>query len=110
MAEIALWNGDIGDLEVDATVSPASTIPTLGTGIARAIARRGADTTGLEAPRTSEGLAIAGRARVTGEAVRAWQARAPRASRVKHALRCAPPSGFRFAPAARLALPARTFS
>ena len=111
MAEIALWNGDIGDLEVDATVSPASTSPRLATGIARAIARRGPGATGLQGPGTSEAIAIAGGARVTGEVARAGQVGAPRASRETYALRGAPPSlAFRSAPPAQLALPARTLS
>ena len=43
MADIALWNGDICDLEVDAIVSPASTSLWMATGVAGAIKRRGGD-------------------------------------------------------------------
>jgi ethanolamine utilization microcompartment shell protein EutL len=39
MAETALWNGDICDLEVDANVSPASTsLPTMAEGTRDAVA------------------------------------------------------------------------
>jgi len=41
MADIALRNGDICDLEVDAIVSPASTSLRMATGVAGAIKRRG---------------------------------------------------------------------
>ena len=41
MAEIALWNGDICDLEVDAIVSPATTSLWMATGVAGAIKRQG---------------------------------------------------------------------
>ncbi len=43
MADIALWNGDICDLEVDAIVSPASTSLRMATGVAGPITRRGGD-------------------------------------------------------------------
>jgi O-acetyl-ADP-ribose deacetylase (regulator of RNase III) len=43
MADIALWNGDICDLEVDAIVSPATTSLWMATGVAGAIKRRGGD-------------------------------------------------------------------
>ena len=41
MADIAIWNGDICDLEVDAIVSPASPNLWMATGVAGAIKRRG---------------------------------------------------------------------
>lgn len=51
MADIALWNGDICDLEVDAIVSPASTSLWMATGVAGAIKRRGGDAIELAAVR-----------------------------------------------------------
>jgi O-acetyl-ADP-ribose deacetylase (regulator of RNase III) len=43
MARLALWNGDICDLEVDAIVSPANVTLWMSTGVAGAIKRRGGD-------------------------------------------------------------------
>ena len=43
MAQLALWNGDICDLEVDAIVSPANPTLWMSTGVAGAIKRRGGD-------------------------------------------------------------------
>jgi len=43
MAELALWNGDICDLEVDAIVNPANVTLWMSTGVAGAIKRRGGD-------------------------------------------------------------------
>ncbi len=43
MAQLALWNGDICDLEVDAIVSPANVSLWMSTGVAGAIKRRGGD-------------------------------------------------------------------
>jgi O-acetyl-ADP-ribose deacetylase (regulator of RNase III) len=43
MAQLALWNGDICDLEVDAIVNPANTSLWMSTGVAGAIKRRGGD-------------------------------------------------------------------
>jgi O-acetyl-ADP-ribose deacetylase len=43
MAQLALWNGDICDLEVDAIVSPANVTLWMSTGVAGAIKRRGGD-------------------------------------------------------------------
>ena len=43
MAQLALWNGDICDLEVDALVSPANVTLWMSTGVAGAIKRRGGD-------------------------------------------------------------------
>jgi len=43
MAHLALWNGDICDLEVDAIVSPANVTLWMSTGVAGAIKRRGGD-------------------------------------------------------------------
>jgi O-acetyl-ADP-ribose deacetylase (regulator of RNase III) len=43
MAHLALWNGDICDLEVDAIVSPANGTLWMSTGVAGAIKRRGGD-------------------------------------------------------------------
>ncbi len=43
MAQLALWNGDICDLEVDAIVSPANLSLWMSTGVAGAIKRRGGD-------------------------------------------------------------------
>jgi O-acetyl-ADP-ribose deacetylase (regulator of RNase III) len=64
MAEIALWNGDICDLEVDAIVSPASTSLWMATGVAGAIKRQGGDQIEFEAVR--QGPAGLGDAIVTG--------------------------------------------
>ncbi len=44
MAQLALWNGDICDLEVDAIVNPANVTLWMSTGVAGAIKRRGGDT------------------------------------------------------------------
>lgn len=43
MAHLALWNGDICDLEVDAIVNPATASLWMSTGVAGAIKRRGGD-------------------------------------------------------------------
>lgn len=43
MADIALWNGDICDLEVDALVNPANVTLWMSTGVGGAIKRRGGD-------------------------------------------------------------------
>jgi O-acetyl-ADP-ribose deacetylase (regulator of RNase III) len=43
MAQLALWNGDICDLEVDAIVSPANPTLWMSTGVAGAIKRRAGD-------------------------------------------------------------------
>ncbi len=43
MARLALWNGDICDLEVDAIVNPANVTLWMSTGVAGAIKRRGGD-------------------------------------------------------------------
>jgi O-acetyl-ADP-ribose deacetylase (regulator of RNase III) len=43
MAEIALWNGDICDLEVDAIVNPANVTLWMATGVGGAIKRAGGD-------------------------------------------------------------------
>ncbi len=43
MAHLALWNGDICDLEVDAIVNPANDTLWMSTGVAGAIKRRGGD-------------------------------------------------------------------
>ena len=43
MAQLALWNGDICDLEVDAIVNPANATLWMSTGVAGAIKRRGGD-------------------------------------------------------------------
>jgi O-acetyl-ADP-ribose deacetylase (regulator of RNase III) len=43
VAQLALWNGDICDLEVDAIVSPANVTLWMSTGVAGAIKRRGGD-------------------------------------------------------------------
>jgi O-acetyl-ADP-ribose deacetylase len=43
MAQLALWNGDICDLEVDAIVNPANVALWMSTGVAGAIKRRGGD-------------------------------------------------------------------
>jgi O-acetyl-ADP-ribose deacetylase (regulator of RNase III) len=43
MAEIALWNGDICDLEVDAIVNPANVSLWMATGVGGAIKRAGGD-------------------------------------------------------------------
>jgi O-acetyl-ADP-ribose deacetylase (regulator of RNase III) len=64
MAEIALWNGDICDLEVDAIVSPASTSLWMATGVAGAIKRNGGEAIEFEAVR--QGPADLGDAIVTG--------------------------------------------
>ena len=43
MAQLALWNGDICDLEVDAIVSPANVTLWMSTGVGGAIKRRGGE-------------------------------------------------------------------
>ncbi len=43
MAQLALWNGDICDLEVDAIVSPANVTMWMSTGVGGAIKRRGGE-------------------------------------------------------------------
>jgi O-acetyl-ADP-ribose deacetylase (regulator of RNase III) len=43
MAQLALWNGDICDLEVDAIVNPANVTLWMSTGVAGSIKRRGGD-------------------------------------------------------------------
>ena len=64
MAEIALWNGDICDLEVDAIVSPASTSLWMATGVAGAIRRQGGEE--IEFAAIRQGPANVGDAIVTG--------------------------------------------
>ena len=64
MAEIALWNGDICDLEVDAIVSPASTSLWMATGVAGAIKRQGGEE--IEFAAVRQGPADLGDAIVTG--------------------------------------------
>jgi len=51
MAQLALWNGDICDLEVDAIVTPANVTLWMSTGVAGAIKRRGGDAIELAAVR-----------------------------------------------------------
>ncbi len=63
MADIALWNGDICDLEVDAIVSPASPNFWMATGVAGAIKRRGGDA--IEFAAVRQGPADVGDAIVT---------------------------------------------
>ena len=63
MADIALWNGDICDLEVDAIVSPASPNLWMATGVAGAIKRRGGDV--IEFAAVRQGPADVGDAIVT---------------------------------------------
>jgi O-acetyl-ADP-ribose deacetylase (regulator of RNase III) len=64
MADIALWNGDICDLEVDAIVSPASPNLWMATGVAGAIKRRGGDV--IEFAAVRQGPVGVGDAIVTG--------------------------------------------
>jgi O-acetyl-ADP-ribose deacetylase len=64
MADIALWNGDICDLEVDAIVSPASTSLWMATGVAGAIKRRGGEA--IEFAAVRQGPVSQGDAIVTG--------------------------------------------
>ncbi len=64
MADIALWNGDICDLEVDAIVSPASPNLWMATGVAGAIKRRGGDA--IEFAAVRQGPIGVGDAIVTG--------------------------------------------
>jgi O-acetyl-ADP-ribose deacetylase (regulator of RNase III) len=64
MADIALWNGDICDLEVDAIVSPASPNLWMATGVAGAIKRRGGDA--IEFASVRQGPVDVGDAIVTG--------------------------------------------
>jgi O-acetyl-ADP-ribose deacetylase (regulator of RNase III) len=51
MAHVALWNGDICDLEVDAIVNPANVTLWMSTGVGGAIKRRGGDTVEFAAVR-----------------------------------------------------------
>ncbi len=51
MAQLALWNGDICDLEVDAIVNPANVTLWMSTGVAGAIKRRGGDAIEIAAVR-----------------------------------------------------------
>ncbi len=51
MANIALWNGDICDLEVDAIVNPAGVTLWMSTGVAGALKRRGGDAIEMDAIR-----------------------------------------------------------
>jgi O-acetyl-ADP-ribose deacetylase (regulator of RNase III) len=64
MADIAIWNGDICDLEVDAIVSPASPSLWMATGVAGAVKRRGGDA--IEFAAVRQGPAEVGDAIVTG--------------------------------------------
>ena len=64
MADIAIWNGDICDLEVDAIVSPASPNLWMATGVAGAVKRRGGDL--IEFAAVRQGPADVGDAIVTG--------------------------------------------
>ncbi|MCU0483097.1 MAG: macro domain-containing protein [Chloroflexi bacterium] len=63
MAEIALWNGDICDLEVDAIVNPANVSLWMATGVAGAIKRAGGDV--IEFAAVRQGPASLGDAVVT---------------------------------------------
>ena len=60
MAQLALWNGDICDLEVDALVSPANVTLWMSTGVAGAIKRRGGDAIEFAAVRQGAGSARRG--------------------------------------------------
>jgi O-acetyl-ADP-ribose deacetylase (regulator of RNase III) len=64
MAQLALWNGDICDLEVDAIVSPANVTLWMSTGVAGAIKRRGGDA--IEFAAVRQAPAPLGGAVVTG--------------------------------------------
>jgi O-acetyl-ADP-ribose deacetylase (regulator of RNase III) len=64
MAQLALWNGDICDLEVDAIVSPANVTLWMSTGVAGAIKRRGGDA--IEFAAVRQAPAPLGGAIVTG--------------------------------------------
>jgi O-acetyl-ADP-ribose deacetylase (regulator of RNase III) len=64
MAEIALWNGDICDLEVDAIVNPANVTLWMATGVGDAIKRAGGDE--IEFAAVRQGPANLGDAIVTG--------------------------------------------
>jgi O-acetyl-ADP-ribose deacetylase len=64
MAEIALWNGDICDLEVDAIVNPANVSLWMATGVGAAIKRAGGDQ--IEFAAVRQGPANVGDAIVTG--------------------------------------------
>ena len=57
MAQLALWNGDICDLEVDAIVNPANVTLWMSTGVAGAIKRRGGDAIEFAAVRQAPGRA-----------------------------------------------------
>ena len=63
MAEIALWNGDICDLEVDAIVNPANVTLWMATGTGGAIKRAGGDE--IEFAAVRQGPASMGDAVVT---------------------------------------------
>jgi len=63
MAEIALWNGDICDLEVDAIVNPANVTLWMATGVGGAIKRAGGDE--IEFAAVRQGPASLGDAVVT---------------------------------------------
>ncbi len=63
MAEIALWNGDICDLEVDAIVNPANVTLWMATGVGGAIKRAGGDE--IEFAAVRQGPATIGDAVVT---------------------------------------------
>ncbi|MBP1704919.1 MAG: Appr-1-p processing domain protein [Chloroflexi bacterium] len=63
MAEIALWNGDICDLEVDAIVNPANVTLWMATGVGGAIKRAGGDE--IEFAAVRQGPANLGEAVVT---------------------------------------------
>ena len=63
MAEIALWNGDICELEVDAIVNPANVTLWMATGVGGAIKRRGGDE--IEFAAVRQGPASLGDAIVT---------------------------------------------
>ncbi len=64
MAQLALWNGDICDLEVDAIVNPANVTLWMSTGVAGAIKRRGGDE--IEFAAVRQGPIAMGEAIVTG--------------------------------------------
>ena len=75
MAQLALWNGDICDLEVDAIVSPANVTLWMSTGVAGAIKRRGGDAIEFAAVRQGAGPARRGRSSPT-------RVRSPRAGSI----------------------------
>jgi O-acetyl-ADP-ribose deacetylase len=64
MAEIALWNGDICDLEVDAIVNPANVTLWMAAGVGAAIKRAGGDE--IEFAAVRQGPANLGDSIVTG--------------------------------------------